>query len=124
MNPLKAFMEPASIAILGASKRPGSISALATGNLLQLGYEGKIYPVNPKGGELFGLKIYSNLLEIEKPVDLAVVYLPPSVIVDAMKECGFGNCTNHYECQAACPKGIDVKFIARLNREYLKALVF
>jgi succinate dehydrogenase / fumarate reductase iron-sulfur subunit len=39
-----------------------------------------------------------------------------------MRECGFGNCTNHYECQAACPKGIDVKFIARLNREYLKAL--
>jgi succinate dehydrogenase / fumarate reductase iron-sulfur subunit len=39
-----------------------------------------------------------------------------------MRECGFGNCTNHYECQAACPKGIDVKFIARLNREFLKAL--
>jgi len=45
-------------------------------------------------------------------------------MLTAMKECGFGNCTNHYECQAACPKGIDVKFIARLNREYLKALVF
>jgi succinate dehydrogenase / fumarate reductase iron-sulfur subunit len=45
-------------------------------------------------------------------------------MLGAMKECGFGNCTNHYECQAACPKGIDVKFIARLNREYLKALVF
>lgn len=42
----------------------------------------------------------------------------------AMKECGFGNCTNHYECQAVCPKGIDVKFISRLNREYLKALMF
>ncbi len=40
----------------------------------------------------------------------------------AMQECGFGNCSNHYECQAACPKGIDVKFIAKLNREYLKAL--
>lgn len=36
---------------------------------------------------------------------------------------GFGNCTNHYECQASCPKGIDVKFIATLNREYIKALV-
>jgi succinate dehydrogenase / fumarate reductase iron-sulfur subunit len=45
-------------------------------------------------------------------------------MLTAMKECGFGNCTNHYECQASCPKGIDVKFIARLNREYLKALVF
>ena len=39
-----------------------------------------------------------------------------------MAENGFGNCSNHYECQAACPKGIDVKFIARLNREFLKAL--
>lgn len=44
-------------------------------------------------------------------------------MTEAIKECGFGNCTNHYECQAACPKGIDVKFIARLNREYIKALV-
>lgn len=36
---------------------------------------------------------------------------------------GFGNCTNHYECEAACPKGISVKFIAKLNREYLKSLI-
>ncbi len=36
---------------------------------------------------------------------------------------GFGNCTNHYECEAACPKGISVKFIAKLNREYIKSLV-
>jgi len=43
-------------------------------------------------------------------------------MLKAMQECGFGNCTNHYECQAACPKGIDVKFIARLNREYMKTL--
>jgi succinate dehydrogenase / fumarate reductase iron-sulfur subunit len=43
-------------------------------------------------------------------------------MTEAGKECGFGNCTNHYECQAACPKGIDVKFIAKLNREYIKSL--
>jgi succinate dehydrogenase / fumarate reductase iron-sulfur subunit len=34
---------------------------------------------------------------------------------------GFGTCTNHYECEAACPKAISVEFIARLNRDYLKA---
>ena len=45
-----------------------------------------------------------------------------AAMVNAMRDCGFGNCTNHYECQAACPKGIDVKFIARLNREFHKAL--
>jgi succinate dehydrogenase / fumarate reductase iron-sulfur subunit len=45
-----------------------------------------------------------------------------AAMIKTMQECGFGNCTNHYECQAACPKGIDVKFIARLNREFHKAL--
>lgn len=42
---------------------------------------------------------------------------------DAILSEGFGNCTNHYECQEACPKGINVKFIATMNREYLKSLV-
>jgi succinate dehydrogenase / fumarate reductase iron-sulfur subunit len=43
-------------------------------------------------------------------------------MVEAMDAEGFGNCTNHYECEAACPKGISVSFIARMNRELLKAL--
>jgi succinate dehydrogenase / fumarate reductase iron-sulfur subunit len=43
-------------------------------------------------------------------------------MVKAMAEQGFGNCSNHYECEAACPKGIKVKFIARMNREFTKAL--
>lgn len=42
-------------------------------------------------------------------------------LTNAMSTNGFGNCTNHYECQAACPKGINVKFIARMNREFIKA---
>ncbi len=42
-------------------------------------------------------------------------------MVEAMDEEGFGNCTNHYECQAACPKAISVMNIARLNREFLRA---
>ena len=42
-------------------------------------------------------------------------------MVDAMDGEGFGNCTNHYECMAACPKSISVEFIAQLNREYVKA---
>ena len=43
-------------------------------------------------------------------------------MVEAMDQEGFGNCTNHYECMAACPKSIHVKFIAKMNREYLAAL--
>ena len=44
-------------------------------------------------------------------------------MVDAMDREGFGNCTNHYECMAACPKAIHVKMIAQMNRAYLKASV-
>jgi succinate dehydrogenase / fumarate reductase iron-sulfur subunit len=43
------------------------------------------------------------------------------VMTEEMLAQGFGNCGNHYECEAVCPKGISVKFIAKLNREYIKA---
>jgi succinate dehydrogenase / fumarate reductase iron-sulfur subunit len=44
-------------------------------------------------------------------------------MVEQMKKEGFGNCTNQYECEAACPKEISVEHIARMNREYLRAAV-
>ncbi len=44
-------------------------------------------------------------------------------MVDSMDAEGFGNCSNHYECEAACPKTISVQFIARMNRDFLKATV-
>ncbi len=43
-------------------------------------------------------------------------------MTEEMMQNGFGNCSNHYECQAACPKGIKVSFIAKLNREFIKTL--
>jgi succinate dehydrogenase / fumarate reductase iron-sulfur subunit len=42
-------------------------------------------------------------------------------MVTAMDEAGFGNCSNYYECEAACPKGISVEFIAQMNRDFAKA---
>ena len=48
-------------------------------------------------------------------------YLRVRKMVGAMDGAGFGNCTNHGECEAACPKGISLGFIARLNRDYVKA---
>jgi succinate dehydrogenase iron-sulfur subunit len=44
-------------------------------------------------------------------------------MVQAMDDAGFGNCTNHGECSIACPKGIDLAFIARMNRDFMKALI-
>jgi succinate dehydrogenase / fumarate reductase iron-sulfur subunit len=44
-------------------------------------------------------------------------------MVQTMDELGFGNCTNYYECSAACPKLISHDFIARMNRDYFKAVI-
>ena len=43
-------------------------------------------------------------------------------MVKQMDAEGFGNCTNHFECNASCPKGVKIPFIARMNRELVKAL--
>jgi succinate dehydrogenase / fumarate reductase iron-sulfur subunit len=60
-----------------------------------------------------------------------LAYLPQGVpererralaMVAAMDTEGFGNCTNHFECMAACPKGISVENIALMNREFLRAV--
>lgn len=45
------------------------------------------------------------------------------MMTEAMQKEGFGSCSNHYECETACPKGIKVAFIARLNREFIKAKI-
>jgi succinate dehydrogenase / fumarate reductase iron-sulfur subunit len=45
------------------------------------------------------------------------------LMTEEMLQQGFGNCGNHYECQAVCPKGIKVQFIAKLNREFIKAKI-
>ena len=50
-------------------------------------------------------------------------YIRVRKMVAAMDEAGFGNCTNHGECEAACPKGIKLDVIARMNRDYLKAIL-
>ena len=44
-------------------------------------------------------------------------------MLHAMRRLGFGSCSNHGECEAACPKGISIDFIARLNRDFVKASV-
>ena len=45
-------------------------------------------------------------------------------MVNQMEKEGFGSCSNEYQCEAACPKGISVKYIAKLNRDYLSANLF
>ncbi|HEC88304.1 MAG TPA: CoA-binding protein [Thermoplasmata archaeon] len=85
---MKELFEPNSIAIIGASKNPEKIGYKVVENIVAGGYRGKIYPINPRGGELLGLKVYSSIEEVEDNVDLAIITIPAKIVYDAIKKCG------------------------------------
>jgi len=86
-NSLTPFFEPRSVAIVGASSASGKAGHEAIRNILANGYPGKLYPVNPKGGEILGLPVVPTVAELPDGVDLALVVLPADATPQAIREC-------------------------------------
>ena len=87
-DPLHTFFHPRGVAVIGASGNPTELSHGVLHNLVTHGYRGGVYPVNPKGGEMLGLRVYANVAEVPDPVDLAVIVLSSDRTVQALEECG------------------------------------
>jgi len=85
---LQSFFEPKSIAIIGASKKPGKIGYEILKNIVEGGYTGKIFPVNPKEDEILLLRCYHNIKEIKDHIDLAIIAIPATVIPSVLEDCG------------------------------------
>lgn len=85
---LKAILEPRSVAVVGASREEGSVGRRILMNIIESGFKGPIYPVNPKANELCGLKCYSSVLDVKEPIDLAVIAVPAIVVPDVVKQVG------------------------------------
>ena len=83
---LKPFFAPRSVAVVGAGERATSSGGAVLQNLRISGFAGEIVPVNPKGGEMFGLAVRTSLAELNRPVDLAVIVIRPDLILDAVRE--------------------------------------
>ncbi|KGK91313.1 hypothetical protein DP73_04110 [Desulfosporosinus sp. HMP52] len=93
-NSLKQFFEPESIAILGASSDTTKPSSKPHVSLINRGYKGKIYPVNPKYKEIFGHKCYPSLADIPGKVDLVIISIPAQGVYTALEQCiAKGICT-------------------------------
>ncbi|MBA3977256.1 MAG: acetate--CoA ligase family protein [Nitrosopumilus sp.] len=80
------FLSPSSIAIIGASEKPGVGKAIFL-NILN-GYRGKIFPITPSSSSVFGIKAYKSVLDIPEDVDLAVVATPSKIVPSVMEEIG------------------------------------
>lgn len=85
---LKNLFEPKSVAVIGASTTEGKLGYAVFKNLATLGYSGKLFPINPKGGELLGYPIYTKLSAIKKKIDLAIILVPAPFVESVLNECG------------------------------------
>ncbi len=84
---LDPLFHPRAIAVVGASRRPGSIGQAVFSNLLQGGYEGAVYPVNPLATSVSSVKAFPNVKSITDTVDLAIIVVPSSRVLDAARDC-------------------------------------
>jgi len=85
---LTFFLRPRSVMVVGASTRPETLGGKIFSNLLQSGFTGGIYPVNPKAPEVQGIQAYPSVSEVPGPVDLAVLVVPRDAVLSATAACG------------------------------------
>ena len=84
---LAALFDPKSIAVVGASDDVAKFGARPIHFMLQGGYQGPIYPINPKGGTIQGLTAYRDIRELPEPVDMVVISVPAKHVVEAATAC-------------------------------------
>ena len=87
MQDIKYLFEPRSVAVLGASSKAGKLGNTLVSNLIFSKYKGKIFPVNPSGGEILGLAAYKDVSDVPDEIDLAVIVIPASATFEAVKSC-------------------------------------
>ncbi len=81
------LLRPTSVAVVGAGRSPTSVGRTVVANLLQGGFTGPVYPVNPNAAEIEGLPAIPSVSDAPGPVDLAVVCVPAAAVLEAVEDC-------------------------------------
>ncbi len=81
-------LEPTSVALIGASGEEKKLGHYILKNLLESGYQGKIFPVNPKHDELMGVQCFHSVTDIPQEIDMAVIVTPAATVPALAEECG------------------------------------
>ncbi len=86
---IKSIMDPKSVAVIGASEKPEKVGHIIMQNYLDVGFQGPIYPININAnGKLMGRQAYRTILDVKKPIDLAVIAIPAEMVPEALEQCG------------------------------------
>ena len=85
---IRPVLTPASVAVIGASRRPGSVGRAILKNIITGGYAGLVYPVNPHAAELDGITCLPSAAALPEHVDLAIIAVPAEAVLGIAGECG------------------------------------
>ncbi|MGC9394228.1 MAG: acetate--CoA ligase alpha subunit [Anaerolineae bacterium] len=85
---LDTFFAPQSVAVIGASRDPEKLGYAVLHNIIEGGYTGKIYPINPKADEILDLQAYHSVLDVPESIDLAIIVIPARFVLSTLEECG------------------------------------
>jgi predicted CoA-binding protein len=85
---MNRIMRPDTVAVIGASAEDGKIGNSVMKNLINGGYQGKIYPIHPKADEIMGMTAYKSVLDVPGDVDVAVFAIPAKFVAQALEEVG------------------------------------
>lgn len=85
---LEALFRPRSVAVVGASREPGSIGHAIVKNLIDSGFTGPVFPINPRARSVRGVPCYATIEEVPGELDLAVLVVPAPVVVPVLEQCG------------------------------------
>ncbi len=88
LTSMNRIMKPKAIAVIGASNEDGKIGNSVMKNLINGGYEGDIYPINPKSDEVLGKKAYKSITDVDDDIDVAVFTVPAKFVAGALEQCG------------------------------------
>jgi acetyl coenzyme A synthetase (ADP forming)-like protein len=84
---VRRFLEPASVAVIGASRRRGTVGGEVFHNLLATGFNGPVHPVNPQADVVQSVRAFKSVLDVTGDVELAIVAVPAAAVIDAAREC-------------------------------------
>lgn len=85
---LDMFLDPQSVAVIGASREPGKLGYAVLENIIKSGFKGPIYPINPNAPEILGLPCFTSVLGVPGSIDLAVITIPAKFVAKVLDECG------------------------------------
>ena len=86
-NSIRRLLHPTSVAVIGASREPGTVGYELVRHLLDAGFAGPVFPVNPNAGDVGGVYAFPSVLDIPVPVDLAVVAVAAPGVLEVVQEC-------------------------------------